>query len=92
MFAAKAGAKRVYGVDVCPNICKIANELVRYNCLQDVVQIINKQIEHVKLDDYVDIIISEWMGFYLFHESMLESIIYARNNFFRPSPSPDISD
>ncbi|CAF1031280.1 unnamed protein product [Didymodactylos carnosus] len=92
MFAAKAGAKRVYGVDACPNICKIANELVKYNRLQDVVQIINKQIEHVELDDYVDIIISEWMGFYLLHESMVESIIYARDNFLRPPPSPDIVD
>lgn len=31
----------------------------------------------------VDIIVSEWMGFYLLHESMLESVIHARNKFLR---------
>ena len=29
----------------------------------------------------VDIIISEWMGFYLFHESMLSSVLDARDKF-----------
>lgn len=29
----------------------------------------------------VDIIVSEWMGFYLLHESMLNSVIWARDNF-----------
>lgn len=29
-------------------------------------------------------IISEWMGFYLLHESMLESVIMARDRFLRP--------
>ena len=32
-------------------------------------------------DEKVDIIISEWMGFYLLHESMLNSVISARDNF-----------
>jgi len=36
-----------------------------------------------KFDKDIDIIISEWMGFYLFHESMLESVIYARDHFLR---------
>ena len=26
----------------------------------------------------VDIIISEWMGYFLFYESMLDTVIYAR--------------
>lgn len=30
-----------------------------------------------------DIIISEWMGFYLLHESMLESVLIARDRFLR---------
>lgn len=32
----------------------------------------------------VDVIVSEWMGFYLFHEGMLDSVIYARDNFLKP--------
>ena len=31
--------------------------------------------EEIELDTKVDIIISEWMGLYLLHESMLDSVI-----------------
>lgn len=31
----------------------------------------------------MDIIVSEWMGFYLLHEGMLDSVIYARDNFLK---------
>lgn len=29
----------------------------------------------------VDIIISEWMGYFLFYESMLDTVIYARDKW-----------
>ena len=32
----------------------------------------------------VDIIVSEWMGFYLLHESMLDSVIAARDKHLKP--------
>ncbi|PHJ22008.1 histone arginine methyltransferase prmt2 [Cystoisospora suis] len=32
---------------------------------------------------FIDIIISEWMGFYLFHEGMLDSVLKARDAFLR---------
>lgn len=32
----------------------------------------------------IDIIVSEWMGFYLLHEGMLDSVIYARDKFLKP--------
>eukprot|EP00921_Rhytidocystis_pertsovi_P023336 GHVQ01037259.1.p1 GENE.GHVQ01037259.1~~GHVQ01037259.1.p1 ORF type:complete len:456 (+),score=99.95 GHVQ01037259.1:60-1427(+) len=35
-------------------------------------------------DNKVDVIISEWMGFYLLHESMLQSVIYARDRWLKP--------
>lgn len=46
-------------------------------------------MEDVKLpnDERVDIIISEWMGFYLLHEGMLDSVIYARDKFLKPEGS-----
>ena len=37
-----------------------------------------------RLADKVDIITSEWMGFYLLPESMLPSVLYARDNFLKP--------
>lgn len=32
----------------------------------------------------VDVLVSEWMGFYLVHESMLESVLVARDRFLKP--------
>lgn len=31
--------------------------------------------------DKVDIIISEWMGYFLLYESMLDSVLYARDKY-----------
>ncbi|UJR25455.1 hypothetical protein I4U23_006802 [Adineta vaga] len=90
MFAAKAGAKLVYAVDACETICYLAEELIKCNRLQDKIQIINKRIEDIeKFDENIDIIISDWMGFYLFHESILESVIYARDKFLSLSSRND---
>jgi protein arginine N-methyltransferase 1 len=33
---------------------------------------------------YVDIIISEWMGYFLLYESMLGTVLYARDKYLRP--------
>jgi type I protein arginine methyltransferase len=33
---------------------------------------------------HVDIIISEWMGYALLYESMLDSVLVARDRFLRP--------
>lgn len=48
------------------------------------------QVYHSKIEDFqlpddekVDIIVAEWMGFYLLHEGMLDSIIFARDNFLK---------
>ena len=35
------------------------------------------------MPEKVDVIISEWMGFYLLHESMLDAVIFARNKFLK---------
>lgn len=34
--------------------------------------------------DKVDIIISEWMGYFLLYESMLDTVIYARDRWLTP--------
>lgn len=35
--------------------------------------------------DKVDIIISEWMGYFLLYESMLDSVLYARDRYLVPN-------
>src|SRR5215211_4710136 len=42
-------------------------------------------MEEVKLPvDKVDIIISEWMGYFLLYESMLDTVLYARDRYLAP--------
>ena len=44
------------------------------NNLSDKITVVNGEIEKIELPDgvkQVDIIVSEWMGVYLLHESML---------------------
>jgi hypothetical protein len=37
------------------------------------------QVEEINLPvEKVDIIVSEWMGYFLFYESMLDTVIYSR--------------
>eukprot|EP00063_Salmo_salar_P006882 XP_013981717.1 PREDICTED: protein arginine N-methyltransferase 3-like isoform X2 [Salmo salar] len=78
MFAARAGAKMVIGTDQS-EIIYHAMDIVRSNQLQDRVTLIKGRIEEVKLPvEKVDII-SEWMGYFLLFESMLDSVLYARD-------------
>lgn len=47
-----------------------------------VITIFKGKVEEVELPvDKVDIIISEWMGYCLFYESMLNTVIFARDKW-----------
>ncbi|KAI0223343.1 Protein arginine N-methyltransferase 1 [Lamellibrachia satsuma] len=86
MFAAKAGAKLVIGVE-CSSIIDYAEKIVKENKMDDVVKLVKGKVEEVTLPEgveKVDIIISEWMGYCLFYESMLQTVIYARDKWLAP--------
>jgi len=84
MFAAKAGAAKVFGIEMS-NISEHAKKIVTANKLDDVVTIIQGKVEEVELPvDKVDIIISEWMGYCLLYESMLDTVLYARDKWMVP--------
>ncbi|KAJ8294801.1 Protein arginine N-methyltransferase 1 [Rhodotorula toruloides] len=84
MFAAKAGAKKVIGVDMS-NIIDQAQKIVAANGFADTITLIKGKMEEVVLPvDKVDIIISEWMGYFLLYESMLDSVLYARDRYLVP--------
>lgn len=81
MFAVKAGAKHVIGVDMSTIIYK-AREIVKVNGMADKITLIQGKMEEVKLPfEHVDIIISEWMGYFLLYESMLDTVLYARDRY-----------
>ncbi|KAI0088626.1 S-adenosyl-L-methionine-dependent methyltransferase [Irpex rosettiformis] len=86
LFAARAGAKRVFAVDAS-DIAKKAEQTVKTNGLDHIITVIRGKVEEIKLPDdvkHVDVIISEWMGYALLYESMLDSVLNARDRFLRP--------
>lgn len=49
-----------------------------------VVKLVKGKVEDVSLPDgieKVDIIVSEWMGYCLFYESMLDTVLFARDKW-----------
>merc|ERR1711962_574595 len=66
IFAAQAGAKKVYAVEASEKIGELAKVAFWENELD------------VEIDDKIDIIVSEWMGYCLLYEIMLPSVIFAR--------------
>jgi protein arginine N-methyltransferase 1 len=131
LFAAKAGARKVIGID-CSNIIEYARKIVEDNNMSHVVTLIKGKVEEVDLtpilqeladqdaqmaDEYgesatgparvaapgngeaapkrrsvegsaalkVDVIVSEWMGYCLLYESMLPTVLAARDKWLNPS-------
>eukprot|EP00624_Nannochloropsis_granulata_P006026 evm.model.NODE_4365_length_7507_cov_22.568668.1 len=84
MFAAKAGAAKVIGVD-CSTILEQAKQIVATNGFADRITLIRGKVEEIELPvESVDIIISEWMGYFLLYESMLDTVLYARDKWLVP--------
>lgn len=82
MFAAKAGARKVYAVERS-SIIEYARQIIAENGYQDIITVIQGVAEEIELPEKVDIIVSEWMGYALLYESMLPSVIVARNKFMK---------
>ncbi|KAG8656684.1 hypothetical protein MANES_04G162200v8 [Manihot esculenta] len=82
IFCAQAGAKRVYAVDAS-DIAVQANEVVKANNLSEKIIVLHGRVEDVEIDEEVDVIISEWMGYMLLYESMLGSVITARDRWLK---------
>ncbi|KAL0409099.1 UNVERIFIED_CONTAM: putative protein arginine N-methyltransferase 6 [Sesamum radiatum] len=83
IFCAQAGARRVYAIDAS-DIAIQANEVVKANNLSDKIIVLHGRVEDVEIDDKVDVIVSEWMGYMLLYESMLGSVITARDRWLKP--------
>ena len=81
MFAAESGAKIVVGVD-CSEIIYQAMDIVRENKLTERITLVKGRLEETELPERkFDFIISEWMGYFLLFEGMLDSVISARDKY-----------
>ncbi|KAG7021923.1 Protein arginine N-methyltransferase 1.1 [Cucurbita argyrosperma subsp. argyrosperma] len=81
LFCAKAGAAHVYAVE-CSHMADMAKEIVEANGFSNVITVLKGKIEEIELPvARVDIIISEWMGYFLLFENMLNTVLYARDKW-----------
>ena len=73
------------------SIINKAKQIVERNGLTSKITLLQGKMEevdmpqHVMPDGKVDIIISEWMGYFLLYESMLDTVLYARDRYLRPN-------
>lgn len=85
MFAVQAGAAHVYAVD-CSSIIEQAKRIVEDNGMADKITLIQGKMEEIDLPvPKVDLIVSEWMGYFLLYESMLNTVLYARDKWLAPN-------
>ncbi|GCC35994.1 hypothetical protein chiPu_0014484 [Chiloscyllium punctatum] len=84
VFCAQAGAARVYAAEASAVMAERAREVVEANGLSGRVLVLRGRVEEAELPERVDAIVSEWMGYGLMYESMLRSVLHARDRWLKP--------
>jgi len=66
-----------------------SKQIIKDNNLDHIIEVVHSKVEDIQhLPDgceKVDVIVSEWMGYCLFYESMLNTVIYARDKWLAPN-------
>jgi len=85
LFAARGGASGVVGVDAS-NMLNYAQSIVKANKYNEVIKLIKRKVESIPKGNIepVDVLVSEWMGYGLLFESMLDSVLVARDAWLKP--------
>src|SRR5271165_6259930 len=83
VFAARAGAARVYAVERT-SAAVLAAELAAANGVGEIVRVIHGDVMDVELPERVDVIVSEWLGGFGIDEGMLVPVIVARDRWLKP--------
>ncbi|MGZ4257439.1 MAG: 50S ribosomal protein L11 methyltransferase [Gaiellaceae bacterium] len=83
MFAARAGAARVYAVERT-TVAVLAQALAAENGVGEIVQVIHGDVMDAELPERVDVIVSEWLGGFGIDEGMLVPVIAARDRWLKP--------
>ncbi|XP_050235016.1 probable protein arginine N-methyltransferase 3 [Mercurialis annua] len=100
LFAAQAGASRVIAVEASEKMATVATQIAKTNGLwhnqnqgsnqcTGVMEVVQGMVEEIdksiQIEPHsVDVLVSEWMGYCLLYETMLTSVLYARDKWLRP--------
>ena len=79
IFASRAGAEKVYAVDESIFIQK-AYAIAKRNKIENIAFYHNDHLT-LELDSKVDVLVSEWMGHFLFYEGMLGPLLHLRDKY-----------
>jgi protein arginine N-methyltransferase 1 len=82
IFAERAGAGRVFAVDRSSMLEAAQQVFADNGCTR--IESWAGDGDTVELPDKVDVLVSEWMGHFLFAESMLEPLLRLRDAYLRP--------
>ena len=67
------------------NIIDQAQKIIEANGFKDSITLVKGKLEDTELPiTEFDIIISEWMGYFLLYESMLDTVLLARDKYLKP--------
>lgn len=83
VFAARAGAERVYAVEQT-SVAVLAQELAAANGVEDIVRVIHGDVLDIEPPERVDVVVSEWLGGFGIDEGMLVPVIAARDRWLKP--------
>ncbi|HUL86099.1 MAG TPA: 50S ribosomal protein L11 methyltransferase [Actinomycetota bacterium] len=83
LFAAHAGATRVYAVERT-TVAVLAQALIDVNGYAEIVRVIHGDVMDIELPERVDVIVSEWLGGFGIDEGMLPPVIAARDRWLKP--------
>ncbi|KAJ7246956.1 S-adenosyl-L-methionine-dependent methyltransferase [Mycena rebaudengoi] len=84
MWAAKAGAAHVVGIDTS-DIIDQAQTIIEANGFKDIITLVKGKLGEAKLPrEKFDVIISDWMGYFLLYESTLDAVLLARDKYLKP--------
>ncbi|XP_059650567.1 probable protein arginine N-methyltransferase 3 [Cornus florida] len=95
LFAAQAGASRVIAVEASDKMAGVATQIAKDNGLfwkganhsDGVIRVVQGMVEELteQIQPHsVDVLLSEWMGYCLLYESMLSSVLFARDRWLKP--------
>lgn len=83
LFAAAAGARKVYAVERT-EMARVARKIVDRNGFADRIEVLQSDLEDAVLPEKVDVIVSEWMGGFGVDENMIAPLVMARDRWLKP--------
>ena len=83
MFAARAGAARVYAVEQT-TVAVLAQQLAAANGFDETITVFQGDVLDIEPPERVDVIVSEWLGGFGIDEGMLAPVIAARDRWLKP--------